>query len=422
MVKTSTNFSGYRSRRARFENNRCDAAQVTERARALFDLLAARDIASTGQIPELLGQSGLRSNSPRMTKLAEFVGSSKTEISVETIAQHLDLDTIELLHAAFSDQLAIDRFDLFRNKLANIFSYVGNFSDGVVAHYIPELAGADPNSFALAACSIDGQQVELGEHRETFSLQSTMKPLSYALALSLNGESLVHQHVGREPSGRKFNELSLNPDNRPHNPMINSGAIMCSALIHPSWPLNERFDLVQRFFGSAAGSSRCAFDKSVYESELETADSNFALAELLSKKHAFPESTDVSDTLDLYFRSCAMTVSVNELAIMAATLANGGVCPTTGHRVIAGSVVRNTLSLMLSCGLYDFSGEFAFSVGLPAKSGVSGALMIVVPGVCGFGLWSPPLDRNGNSVRGIEFSKRLVETFPFHIFSNVTDI
>ena len=108
------------------------------------------------------------------------------------------------------------------------------------------------------------------------------------------------------------------------------------------------------------------------------------------------------------------------MAVVAATLANGGVCPTTGHRVIDSRIVRNTLSLMLSCGMYDYSGEYAFTVGLPAKSGVSGGLMIVVPGIGGFGLWSPPLDRQGNPVRGIEVSRLLVESFPFHLFAGVT--
>ena len=124
--------------------------------------------------------------------------------------------------------------------------------------------------------------------------------------------------------------------------------------------------------------------------------------------------------LDLYFRSCAISLDCRALSVVAATLANGGVCPLTGHRIAEPAVIRNTLSLMLTCGMYDFSGEFAFVVGLPAKSGVSGGLMLIVPGVCGIGLWSPPLDPLGNTVRGLEFARRLVEAFPFHIFAGTT--
>ncbi len=421
MTKTPANFPGYQSRRARFEKDRSKASLVYQRASELCRFLGDEKIRCARGLHDRLETQGILSSIPRLANLATLFGSPQAKLEPEILAELLDLDAIDLVSAAVAEELSIPKFDNFRNKIANIFSYVSDFNHGAIASYIPELADADRNAFALATCSIDGQQLELGDFRETFSIQSAMKPLSYALALSLNGETAVHHHVGREPSGRRFNELSLNADNRPHNPMINSGALVCSSLIRPTWDPDERIELVTRFFGSASGLARCSLNQSVFESELATASRNFALAELLESRQAFPDGTNITETLRLYFQSCAIEMNVGSLATMAATLANGGVCPTTGHRVMSGSVVRNTLSLMLTCGLYDFSGEYAFSVGLPAKSGVSGALMIVVPGVCGFGLWSPPLDRNGNSVRGIEFSKRLVEYFPFHVFSNVTD-
>lgn len=230
---------------------------------------------------------------------------------------------------------------------------------------------------------------------------------------------MVHRHVGREPSGRSFNELTLNDARLPHNPMINSGAIMCASLIKPNAPLAERFDYVMSVWKALAGNDHVGFDNSVYLSEKDTADRNFALAYFMRENKAFPPDTDLIATLDFYFQCCSITVTARQMAVIAATFANGGICPLTNNRVFSPGTTKNCLSLMYSCGMYDFSGEYAFTVGLPAKSGVSGSLFIVVPGVCGIAIYSPRLDKLGNSVRGVEFSKRLVEAFPFHTYANV---
>ena len=142
----------------------------------------------------------------------------------------------------------------------------------------------------------------------------------------------------------------------------------------------------------------------------------------MNENGAFPEGTDLVQVLEFYFQCCSLTCNADALSVIAATLANGGICPTTGKRVLSPQTVRNCLSLMYSCGMYDFSGEFAFSIGLPAKSGVSGAMMIVVPNVMGLCTWSPRLDRLGNSVRGIDFCKELVTDFNFHNYDNLTGI
>lgn len=417
--RTPPEFSGHASRQARFERDNRSPGELSRLYERLSDLLASNSVVTSGELETRLKQSGIEIGQPRFADLAPLFADTDTILSADLLASHLNPDAYSLLESALNGTLVIRDFSRFRNRISDLFQYSREFTRGEVANYIPELARSDPEAFALSMCSIDGQQFDLGQSNTAFSLQSAMKPLNYALAVELYGDSYVHRYVGREPSGRRFNELALNVDNLPHNPMINAGAIMCSALLHPSRTPEDRFKLVRRFWGSAMGMKQCGFDQSVYESELHSAERNYALADLMVRKNAFPHGVSIDESLALYFKSCAITMDSNHLAVVAATLANGGVCPLTGHRVIAGKTVKNTLSLMLSCGMYDYSGEYAFSVGLPAKSGVSGALMIVVPGVCGFALWSPPLDRLGNSVRGVEFSKQLVESFPFHVFASV---
>lgn len=406
------------ARPARFEQAaetrddlRAAAAEICRRAAKL-------DCATRENLLARLERDGLTPG--RLPRLASLAAQPDGLLIAESLVEKSSADALSLVLRALDDGLAVSRFDHFSSQLANIFAYVQDCSHGSPADYIPELAKQDPDAFGFAACSIDGQQMMMGQSQSAFCQQSVIKPLVYALAMGLNGENRVHRHVGREPSGRRFNELALDPDNRPHNPMINSGAIMCSAMIRPNWSPEDRVDLLSRFVSSAAGGEAVGFDEAVYLSERATAKRNQSLVKLMDEHDAFPEDCDPATALDLYFRACSLTLDCRQLAIVAATLANGGVCPTTGHRVIDSRIVRNTLSLMLTCGMYDYSGEYAFSVGLPAKSGVSGGLMIVVPGVAGFALWSPRLDRQGNPVRGIEMSRRLVETFPFHIFAGVT--
>ncbi|WP_339332663.1 glutaminase A [uncultured Maricaulis sp.] len=411
-------FARFLARPARYEQDEATPDVRTAIAEAICERAGNQGCRTATDLLAVLERAGLTAaGMSRLTALSDLPAG---DLDSATMAAQLGSDALELVQQALDGHLAVSNFENFSSRLANIFAYARDVTGGALADYIPELAKQDPSAFGLAVCTIDGQQAAFGEADTAFCQQSAIKPLIYALAMGLNGENQVHRHVGREPSGRRFNELALDPDNRPHNPMINSGAIMCSAMIRPGLPIADRASLLQRFVGSAAGGSRVGIDQAVYESERGTAKRNLALVKLMDEHDAFPEGVDPAAALDLYFRACAMTMDCRQMAVVAATLANGGVCPTTGHRVIDSRIVRNTLSLMLSCGMYDYSGEYAFTVGLPAKSGVSGGLMIVVPGLGGFGLWSPPLDRQGNPVRGIEVSRLLVESFPFHLFAGVT--
>ncbi len=412
-------FSRYRGRRARFEHDPQDEAGLDVRLDRLCSAADSLGLETPQALLSHLAARGLTGQLPRLSACLTALEQAEGPLAPGQFGRDLPFDSLNLLERALDDDLAIPDFSHFAHRLGGFFAYAQENRRGQIADYIPELAHQEADGFGLALCSIDGQRFSLGEAQTAFCLQSVVKPLNYALALALNGENLVHAHVGREPSGRRFNELALDPDYRPHNPMINAGAIMCASLIRPAQPPRDRAELIRRFVMSAAGGAACTLDEAVYQSELATADRNRALVKMMDEHDAFPPGTDTRAALDVYFRACALSLDCEALSVVAAMLANGGVCPVTGHRVIDPMIVRHTLSLMLTCGMYDYSGEFAFTVGLPAKSGVSGGLMIVIPGVGGLGLWSPRLDRQGNSVRGVEFCQRLVEDYPFHIFAGV---
>nr|XP_029507270.1 glutaminase kidney isoform, mitochondrial-like [Oncorhynchus nerka] len=176
---------------------------------------------------------------------------------------------------------------------------------------------------------------------------------------------------------------------------------------------------MMEFIKKMAGREYVGFSNATFQSEKETGDRNFAIGYYLKEKKCFPTGAEMIDALDFYFQLCSIEVTCESGSVMAATLAHGGICPITGERVLSAEAVRNTLSLMHSCGMYDFSGQMAFHVGLPAKSGVSGAVLLVVPNVMGVMCWSPPLDRVGNSVRGIHFCQELVSLFNFHNYDNL---
>lgn len=307
-------------------------------------------------------------------------------------------------------------FQLFATSLTDAFEALKSNQDGQVAQYIAPLAKVNPEHFALSLFCLDGQTLDLGDVTQPVCLQSVSKPINYCLALEALGEEQVHQHMGFEPSGQVFNELSLNHQGLPHNPMINAGGIMSCSLIQPQRLLSERFEYIQNTWQQLGSGSAPGFNNTVYQAERLSADRNFALAYFMRENKAFTPQVDLLETLELYFQCCSIELNVSDLAVVAATLARGGRHPISDQRIFKPQTVRHCLSLMQSCGLYNFSGEFAFRIGLPAKSGVSGLLMVVLPGLGGLAIWSPRLDHYGNSVRAVALCQQLVKRFPLHIF------
>jgi glutaminase len=284
-------------------------------------------------------------------------------------------------------------------------------SDGTVATYIPELAKADPDWFGIALATTDGKLYAVGDTSQTFTIQSISKPFTYGLALEDVGRAAVHAKIGVEPTGDAFNSISLEPGSgRPLNPMINAGAIAAASLVAGRSP-QDKFDRLLSVYSLYAG-RELSLDRAVYRSEKETGHRNRAIGHMLRNFDIL--TGDPEAPLDLYFRQCSIAVDSRDLSVMAATLANGGVNPLTGERAIRRELVENLLSVMTTCGMYDYAGEWLYWVGLPAKSGVAGAILAVLPGQLGIGIFSPPLDARGNSVRGVRVCKDLSRDFGLH--------
>ncbi|XP_073329512.1 glutaminase kidney isoform, mitochondrial isoform X2 [Pagrus major] len=371
-----------------------------------------------------LKATGLRSGDPRLKECMETLKETlKTTADGVTLDRHLFKKCVQsnivLLTQAFRKKFVIPDFQSFTSHIDELYESAKNLSGGQVADYIPQLAKFSPDLWAVSLCTVDGQRHTVGDTKVPFCLQSCVKPLKYAVAVNDYGTEYVHSFIGKEPSGLRFNKLFLNEEDKPHNPMVNAGAIVCTSLIKQGEGNAEKFDYVMNFLKNMAGNEYVGFSNATFQSERESGDRNFAIGYYLKEKKCFPEGTDMTSVLDFYFQLCSIEVTCESASVMAATLANGGICPITGERVLTPEAVRNTLSLMHSCGMYDFSGQFAFHVGLPAKSGVAGGILLVVPNVMGIMCWSPPLDKLGNSVRGIQFCTDLVELFNFHNYDNL---
>lgn len=370
-----------------------------------------------------LNQNGILIDDPRLKETANALSqyTDNQEISLEDFTQ-ITQNNLTLIERTLKGQLAIPEFNKFCEQIQQIYNEVMPNTSGNNADYIPQLAKVNSEQFAVAICTVDGQRFKFGNSEIPYSVQSTCKPINYCFALSENGEEKVHKHIGREPSGHGFNEITLDEKKRPHNPMINAGAIMACSLIQPNLTNDERFEYVLNQWRLLAGSQHekdIGFDNAVCLSESRTSDRNRALSYFMKENNSFPENSNLDETLSFYFQCCSIQITCAAQAAVAATLANSGNCPSTGEKLLEASTIKNCLSLMFSCGMYDYSGEFSFKVGLPAKSGVSGNLMLVIPGLMGICIWSPRLDKLGNSVRGIEFCEKLVSIYNLHSFDHL---
>jgi glutaminase len=334
-----------------------------------------------------------------------------------------------LLNRVTEGKVAVPAWPSFTSTVGGIASKVQDtVKGGHNADYIQVLRDADPTKFAVSIVTVDGQRFNYGDIDYTFSMQSCSKPLSYAIAVDeaggAAGLSFVHSHVGSEASGLAFNSISVNEDGVAHNPMVNAGAISVCSLVGRHCPdLSSRFAYLMSRYRELAGVNEVGFSQATYLCEFETAYRNNAILYTLSEAGVFKGDSRPDDALDLYIQACSMEISTETAAMMAATLANGGVQPVTGKRVLSPTAVKAALTLCFSCGLYDGSGTWASTVGLPAKSGVAGLIYTVIPGVAGVAVFSPPLNSQGNSVRGVAFCQELVRQFPFGMFDKaVSDV
>jgi len=310
------------------------------------------------------------------------------------------------------DELA-ERRAWIERALGSCAARSTDLDEGAPASYIPELANVDPDKFAIAAVTVDGVEMSVGDVEHFFTIQSISKLLMYGLALETHGRDVVLERVGVAPTGDPFNSIELDQDpNRAPNPMVNAGAIAVTDLVVGE-NLDERVETVRAMYERYLG-RRPDVDRDVWASERATGNHNRAIAYLMLGQGII--SDRVEETLDLYFAQCSVLVNTVDLATIAATIANHGVHPVTGEQVVRRDVTRDMLTIALTCGMYNYAGEWAFSVGIPAKSGVGGGIIGMLPGVGGLAVFSPRLDSYGNSVRGVRVFEELSREFGLHLF------
>ena len=300
--------------------------------------------------------------------------------------------------------------------LDEVLQSVAGDRTGVLANYIPELAEVDPERLGASIAMVDGELYASGDTDSLFTIQSISKPFVYALALADRGFEKVLDKVGVEPSGEPFNEISLEDSSgRPLNPTINAGAITTHSLVGTE-TMNraERMERVISGLSAFAGRS-LDVDEAVYSSEIEHAHRNLAIAHMLRSHDILTENP--TGVVEGYTRQCSLLVTVQDLAMMAATLANYGIQPVTGEQVVPKTVVRQVLSVMFTCGMYNAAGDWATQVGIPAKSGVGGGIIGAVPGQLGLATFSPRLDVHGNSVRGVSLFERFSSDMGMHVMN-----
>ena len=420
-------------------------------ANIFFSLCEEEDnLIKTKRFKDVLLNSGLKENDKRLFSLFRNLDAHGDKIVFEDFIEIIRSSEL-IVEKALRGELSIPDFTYFAKNLDNMFDEAKKVTSGELASYIPPLANVDPDQFGVAIVTTDGQIYQKGDSEVDFSIQSMCKPFNYCFAMEKLGLEKVHQHVGQEPSGRQFDDLTLLAKtavgqlNRiPFNPMVNAGAIMTAGLIGPEESHSQRLRYIRQQFGrligwspkNEFGAELPRFNKNMARQENFTGYNNIAMGYLLMATGNLPHTKTelhndihpdevefdfytepaVTEALKLYFSICSLEMTAVDFATAAATLANSGVCPVTQERVLNQKTVKNCLPVLQTSGMYNASGTFFHQVGLPAKSGVGGGVILIVPRLMGICIFSPRLDKQGNSVRGIEMAKRITSKYLVHTF------
>ncbi len=424
----------------------------SKREANIFFSLCEKDseIISAKKFKNVLLNSGLKAKDKRLFNLFQNLDAHGDRIVFEDFIEIIRSSEL-IVEKALRGELSIPDFSYFAKNLDNMFDEVKKIKSGELASYIPPLANVDPDQFGVAIVTTDGQIYQRGDSEVDFSIQSMCKPFNYCFAMEKLGLEKVHQHVGQEPSGRQFDDLTLlarsavGQLNRiPFNPMVNAGAIMTAGLIEPENSHSQRLRYIRQQFGRLIGWSPKdefsaelpRFNKDMARQENFTGYNNIAMGYLLMATGNLPHTKTklhndihpdqdefdfysepaVTEALKLYFSICSLEMTSVNFATAAATLANSGVCPISQDRVLSQKTVRNCLPVLQTSGMYNASGTFFQQVGLPAKSGVGGGVILIVPRLMGICIFSPRLDKQGNSVRGIEMAKKITSKYLVHTF------
>jgi glutaminase len=307
----------------------------------------------------------------------------------------------------------------YKTTLEQVYKKYRSDTSGENASYIPELAKVDPNRFSISVATIDGEMFSIGDTEIAFSLQSISKVFGYALALQDNDQKIIFDQIGLDATGEKFNAITTleKTATSANNPYVNAGAIQTTSYIKGK-NSDEKWERLLSLL-NALSDQKLFFSQRIYHSETETNTRNHAIAQLLKSYDML--RGDPQDVLDRYTKACSVMVTTKQLALMGATLANNGVNPITKTQVLSPSVTRHVLSQMLVNGLYEKSGTWFVKIGVPAKSGVSGGLLAIIPNKMAIAVYSSPLDSSGTSVRGQKVMKALSNRWGLHLLDKKED-
>ncbi len=322
------------------------------------------------------------------------------------------------VQARATSERQVAQNDVYQQALAKAYSSLKGVSEGKNADYIPALAKVDSKLFGIALATVEGAVYEVGSAREEFSIQSISKVFTLARTIELIGAEAVEKRIGVNATGMPFNSIiaiEMNKKTTPAmNPLVNPGAIATVDAL-PASDSNAKWTLIAGTYNAFAGRT-LGLNQEVYKSESETNTRNRAITNLLQAYEVV--KGDASVVLDLYTRQCSLNVNARDLAIMGATLANGGKNPVTRQQVVRPATVEHVLAVMATAGLYETTGQWMYEVSVPAKSGVGGGIVAVVPGKFAIGTFSPPLDEAGNSVRGQRAIKSVVDDLGGGVFTS----
>lgn len=369
-----------------------------------------------GKLKYLFLSRSIKLDDPRIKDIIEYLDE------LETTNQDIDFDIFKefikprynLLRSLIKNRVTVTDWESFVKKTQEIFDKINGVDfGGFIPEYIPQLKKVDESAFSVSICTVDGQIFNFGDTTTHVSLQAISSVISYLTALEQHGQDTVSKFIGTEPSGKSFNSLEL-MNGIPHNPLINSGNLTSCYLLYQDESIDRKYELYSKVVQRLIGDRKVHFNNEMYLSEIAHADRNYCLLYMLKEAKTFPQDTDVKKILQFYTQTWAIEISVESYAILAASLANGGICPLTEDRVFEDSnAVKGVLSQMLSCGMNTYSGKWAFKAGLPAKSSVAGMMILVIPNTMGIAVWSPKLDRHHISKKGQIFLSNFVKKFKY---------
>lgn len=387
-------------------------------------IFSALDAVARGSIKksDLLGalaRNGVLEDDIRIKDTVQGNPKDKEALITPDTFRKLIAPDITVIEKAMTGRLVVPDFSNFCGLLTNIHNRTVLEKTGDVSDYIPQLGIVEPDAYGISVCTIDGQRFNLGDCRSKFMARAVSTVINYCAALDELGEEEVHKRVGRAPKEKGFHYLMLNSDGVPHNPFDTGGALMISSMIKPGFDSQTKFSHTNKVWASLAGGIEPGFNNEAPAAEKLVASAEYTLAYFMKQSKLFSKDSDINQYIDFLFRCSATETTTEALAVIAATLANAGMCPTSGRKVLKPETVKNCLSLMYSCGMEGYSSEFSFAVGLPAKSGNSGVILLVIPNVAGIAVWSPKLNSHGISVRGLSFCQKLIQKFNFHNYDSL---